>query len=30
MVQVEVDGPEEVTAMREITALFRAGLREGS
>jgi len=30
LVQVEVDGPEEVTAMREITALFHDGFGEGS
>jgi phosphocarrier protein len=30
MVQVEVDGPEEATAMREITALFHDGFGERS
>jgi phosphocarrier protein HPr len=30
MVQVEADGPEEVSAMREITALFHDGFGERS
>ena len=30
MVQVEADGPEEVTAMREIAALFHDGFGERS